>query len=153
MGSYSFCTVVESATTSIVFEKNRARFGGNSIFGGKFSTCSYNCTGKDQCQVMHDTSKGKFPHNLRIIPYSNDSKTEVSSPANRICLCRSNKPTSTCYRAKRIAFPGQEFNISLIALGEFNGSIAVIMTARPEYFTFNLDNRLHFLQTTCETFK
>ena len=115
VGLYSFCTVVESATSSIVFEKNKARFGGNSIFGGKFSTCSYNCTGKYQCQVMPNTSKGngqQFPQNLRIIPYSNDSKTEVSSPANRICLCRNNKPTSTCNKVKRIAFPGQEFNIS-----------------------------------------
>ena len=152
-GLYSFCTVAGNVINGLVFENNNSSYGGHSIFGGKFSNCSYNCTKKGQCQVMPNTAKSQqLPQNIKIIPFLNESNTEISSPSTRICLCKNDEPTSKCDIDKKKAFPGQEFNVSLIALGEFNGSAAVIVTARPNYFTLNIDNRLHFLPIRCKTF-
>ena len=62
-----------------------------------------------------------------------------------------NVPNELIHRAGPPFLDNHYRGYQLIALGEFNGSTAVIVTAKPEYFTLNLDNRLHFLQTTCET--
>ena len=137
IGVYSFCTITRLAsnrypTQSITFKKNHALSSGHSIFGGKYVNCTYYCTGKSQCHIIPDTNKfdsQHLPQYISITPYSNDSNpfTEVSSPANRICLCESNEPTNRCVHTVMTLFAGQVFNISLIALGELNGSTTVVV--------------------------
>ena len=160
-GIYSLCTIIKTmdlyrstGREQIVLEKNEADFGGNSIYGGRYVNCTYNCTGRGKCQVLPDTIEfdgQQLPQYINI-PYSNNSYKEVSSPADKICLCEDNMPTNSCTRIERTVFPGQVFNVSLIAMGEMKGSTAVIVTAKPNYFTFNIDNRLHFFPAKCETF-
>ena len=95
IGIYSFCTITKlyedaGREHALVFEKNKADYGGNSIYGGKYVNCKYNCTGRGQCQVIPDTVKSddyQLPQYLNIIPYSNHSYMEVSSPVNKTCLC------------------------------------------------------------------
>ena len=159
IGIYSFCTITKlyedaGREHAVVFEKNKADYGGNSIYGGKYMNCEYNCTGRGQCQVLPDTVNLKsdvyqLPQYINIIPYSNHSYMEVSSPANKICLCEDNKPTSSCNAINKTVFPGQVINISLIAMGELNGSTAVIVTVRPNHFTLNIRNQ--HLPTSCRT--
>ena len=150
----SFCTfnIKTSETITkevIILEKNRARYGGHSIFA---ASSLYICTGKGQYKVTTNTAS--LPHYIRIIPLLDENYTEVSSPANRLCLCKNNKPqTNKCNHIEKTVFPGQIFNVSLIVLGELNGSTAVITTTRPtSYFTLNLDNKLYFSHRMCETF-
>ena len=57
--------------------------------------------------------------------------------------------TSSCNAINKTVFPGQVINISLIALGELNGSTAVIVTARPNHFTLNIYNQR--LPKRCKT--
>ena len=61
-GIYSLCTIIKTmdlyrstGKEQIVLEKNEADFGGNSIYGGRYVNCTYNCTGRDHCQVLPDT--------------------------------------------------------------------------------------------------
>ena len=138
IGIYSFCTITRLTSNryskySVDFRVNQAVFSGHSIFGGRYVNCIYNCTGEGQCSIIPDTSRFNFwhlPQYISITPYSNDSKpyTEVSSPATRICLCRNNEPTNECDYLELTLFPGQVFEVSLIALGELNGSTTVMLS-------------------------
>ena len=95
----------------------------------------------------------KLPQYIRI---TNGSYPEVSSPANRICLCENDKPTNKCDNIKKIVFPGQEFNVSLIALGELNGSVGVTVRARPKahsYIKVYGLTKLYNLNITCSNFR
>ena len=56
-GLYSFCTITRSLDVGqeqIDFISNQASSGGHSIFGGRYVNCTYNCTGKGQCQILQD---------------------------------------------------------------------------------------------------
>ena len=46
------------------------------------------------------------------------------------------------------AFPGQEFSISLIALGKSDGSVPVTLAAITS-LKINIGNRIHFLSVSC----
>ena len=162
IGIYSFCTITRLAsnrypTQSIKFKKNQAAFAGHSIFGGRYSNCTYNCTGKSQCQHIPDNSRFDYQHlpqYISITPYSNNSKpyTEVSSPANRICLCKGNEPTKECNNINLQSFPGQVFEVSLMALGDLNGSSTVIIQVFYNKMVNVLGNRrLQVLSAECCT--
>ena len=161
IGIYSFCTLTRLTSNrylkhSITFKENQAVYSGHSIYGGKYSNCTYNCTGKSQCQNIPDNSRFDYEHlhkYISIIPYSNDSKfTEVSSPANRICLCGKNKPTNYCSHVNLTLFPGQVLNISLIALGELNGSTTVVVTTYGEMKNVGGNHRLFVFPADSCTF-
>ena len=161
-GIYSFCTITISTNagqTQISFKRNRANYGGSSIFGGNYVNCTYNCTKIGQCKLIPDTYKldaQEIPQYISI--YNNKNITgylnEISSPVNKICLCENNKPTNTCDKHELIVFQGQQFNFSMIALGELKGSTAATVISRPKsYFLLNIDNRIFFLPAKCKTFK
>ena len=149
-GIHDCCTVMSDTDTArISFMKNQARIAGNSVFGGNYINCRYNC-GTEQCQVVPGPFRRDLKYLLQDITlYSNDTRnTEISSPANRICLCEDNKPTAKCSAYNVTAFPGQKFNISLIALGELNGSVPVTLIAASSS-KLKIDNRLRFLSVHC----
>ena len=154
-GIYSYCTIASSSKQEqILFEENQAIFAGNSINGGKYLNCRYNCSEVWHCKFIPDPVSERFQHLPQYIKYSYSNSTqytEVSSPANRICLCESNKPTNKCESIDVIAFPGQEFKIALIAIGKLNGSVPVTMTAVSSS-KLNNDNRLLFLSILCTDF-
>ena len=154
-GIYSYCTIASSSgKEQITFEDNQALFAGNSIYGGEYLNCRYNCSKIRQCKHIPDAVSERFQHLPKYIKrsYTNRTRyTEVSSPANRICLCENNKPTNKCKSIDVIAFPGQEFTIALMAVGKLNGSVPVTMTAVSSS-KLNIDNRLLFLSILCTDF-
>ena len=147
IGLYSFCTITESlysgtGLAQLQFGENEASYAGYSIFGGNYVNCKFNCTRKGQCEVIQGMERFDFQHipqYINITAQSNETKyTEVSSPATRICLCEYNKPLlSKCGVLYVTAFPGQEFNVSLIAVGRLNGSIPVAVTTVTQYILLN----------------
>ena len=155
IGIYSYCTISRSTNAEIRFKKNQASSAGNSIFGGNFKNCRFNCTGVNICTPIWDKDSFTYqhlPHYISIIPYSNYTRyTEVSSPATRICLCENGKPTNKCRKIDVIAFPGQEFNVSVIAIGRLMGSMPIAVTAISSS-KLNIDNRLYFSSINCTTF-
>ena len=160
IGIYSNCTIVkyrETETAQVEFVSNQAKYTGDSIFRGNYINCTYNCTEKGQCRAIsyQDTvsfDSQQIPSYIIITPYSNLTKfSEVSSPANRICICENDIPTGECCELNITAFPGQEFNLSLIALGKLNGSTPVIVSARSVFIMINIDNGLQVLQRNCTT--
>ena len=157
-GIFSVCsiaTVYNADQAQIEFIGNQGFAAGHSIFGGKYVNCTYNCTRSSQCYLIPDTARLDFPHipkYIRIVPYSSDFKyTEVSSPANRICLCEKGTPTGNCSVLYKNAFPGQVCNISLIALGTLTGSTPATVTA-VSGLRLNIDSKLLLLSTNCTTF-
>ena len=161
IGINSFCTITRLTTNryskySIDFRENQAVSSGHSIFGGRYSNCTYNCTGRGHCQNIPDNSRFDYEHlpqYISVTPYSNGSKlTEVSSPADRICLCEKNKPTNHCSRTTSTLFSGQVLNISLIALGELNGSTIVVVTTYGEMKNVGRNHRLLDLSAESCTF-
>ena len=160
-GIYSFCTITISTNagqTQISFKRNRASYGGRSIFGGKYVNCTYNCTKIGQCKLMPDTYKLDAQEIPQYISINNNYKNvtayfkEISSPVSKICLCENNKPTNQCDKLELNVFQGQQFNFSMIALGELKGSTAATVISRPtSYYSLSIDNRLIYLPTKCKT--
>ena len=152
-----YCTIINSINLDkgqIQLYENQALNGGSSIFGEEMTYCVYNCTGLRHCKVRPDLdSFGQHvPKYIGITPYSNHTKyTEISSPANRICLCNNHEPTDECEVLDVTAFPGQEFSISLIALGKSDGSVPVTLAAITS-LKINIGNRIHFLSVSCTAF-
>ena len=148
----TLCSIVSAGFAWIHFKDNRARYAGHSIYGGQYVNCTYNCTKEDHCDVstVHHSSQ-HLPPFITVTPYLNKtSLTDVSSPIDRICLCKDSKPTDKCEKIDLALFPGQEFNVSLIALGKLDGSTPVLVTTSfwGENLKLNVDKEL---ATNCRT--
>ena len=158
VGVHSLCTITKRDNTGQVkidFVRNRAPYSGHSIFGGNYINCLYNCTEKGECQVLPDTERfdlQHLPQYISINPYFNNTQlTEISSPATRICLCKGGKPTDQCSIVNVTAFPGQVFNISLVAIGKLNGITPIMVTSQTESFLLNKDSIVQVLSVKCTT--
>ena len=162
IGLYSLCTITkytDTGSASVTLEKNRAHFGGYSIFGGNYINCKYNCTKLGECQFVRDMVSFDYqllPPFISIIPYMNITRnTEVSSPANRICLCENNKPTKNCKSVNVTAFRGQEISVALITAGKLGGSTPAMLIARTSQINSDVGYRQHLqvLSTSCTEVK
>ena len=57
--------------------------------------------------------------------------SDISSPATKLCLCDNNSvPTDQCSNISREVFPGQDFQISIVAIGELHGKTSAVVTAK-----------------------
>ena len=115
----------EHATNATLqLEQNKAVYVGNSIFGALYETCYRAIKGKtcyNKVSFKEDIS------NFLVINWNNSN--DVSSEPDKLCVCSNGKPTKKCHQTNVSAFSGQRFNISLAAVGQFESTAKVVVTA------------------------
>ena len=102
----------------LVFKNNFAGGAGNVLYGGVIDNCIL--TGLDS------NSSGKV---FDMIVHNNDTDdnttSTISSDPFRICVCENNLPncTDSQYHFARTVYPGEIFQVSVVAVGQRNGTV------------------------------
>lgn len=114
---------------SLHFENNSAGYTGSILYGGQFDKCRLffktNTEQPDLCACKapsYSINALEALMNMSTIIQNEDSKLNiysdaVSSPASKMRFCELDDKVNL-FTAKKNVYPGQHFNISLIALGQ-----------------------------------
>ena len=120
------CTInkhEKAVDTELIRHTSNEASSGSSIFGGQYSNCIglYDVI---NCTLTLEGNRQPIPS---FINYSSD----ISSPATKLCLCDNNSvPTDQCSNISKEAFPGQDFQISIVAIGELHQKTSAVVTAK-----------------------
>ena len=116
-----------SSTSNILlhFENNSARIAGSILYGGQFDECRLffrNNTGPDQCnckdQDYSDNALETLMNMSTIVHYESPALS-ISSAAKKVRFCEINdRSLKLVELTERPVYPGQHFDIPLIALGQ-----------------------------------
>ena len=112
-------TLLKTMNIIIKLENNTAHFAGDSIFDGAYEGCYF------AREVDTPITKEKLINSLDIKWIS---QSELSSLPSRLCTC--GRKHEQCTITNVDAFPGEIFNISLVAVGELNGITPVFVAGR-----------------------
>ena len=122
------CTISKykeaTGTELITLNGNIANFVGSSLFGGKYSNCISLYNNNENCTFTPEENNQTIPP---FVKYS----SSISSPATKLCLCDNNSvPTDQCSNISKEVFPGQTFQIPIVALGELRDKTSAVVTAK-----------------------
>ena len=99
----------------LVFKNNSADAAGNVLYGGVIDNC--NLLGMDSYILS-----GKLFD--MIVYIENDNKiSNISSLPFHICLCTNNFPNCGSYNYPRTVYPGEIFQVPLVAVGQRYGAV------------------------------
>ena len=103
----------------LVFKNNFADVAGSVLYGGAIDNCIL--TGMDS------HSSGKV---FDMIVHNNDTDdnttSNISSYRLGICICKNNRPDSSenvLYHFPHTVYPGETFQLSVVAVGQRNGTV------------------------------
>ena len=102
-------------STQLVFKNNSADIAGSVLYGGEIDDCKL--TGLDSY------NSGEVFDMIVHIEDDNTNST-ISSDPFRVCLCQNNLPNCGKSHLPYTVYPGEIFQVSVIAHGQRNGTIA-----------------------------
>ena len=130
--SWNLCTLslpteyynpLQHRNISVLLEQNSAYYAGDSVFGGDYNECRWVYKCKNKCIYRWEDFGRTIPDYVQVA--DNRSRSEISSTPTKLCTCT--KPQK-CDKIQLKAFPGQTFNVSLVALGELNGTTSAVVS-------------------------
>ena len=117
----------QNETSNVEFENNMAGQAGSALFGGWIDIC--------------ETNTGEKPHHLLEFK----AKNSVASNPTRVCICRNSTINKYETETHIQVFPGQTFEIDVVAVGQRFGIVPA--TVRAETGS-NLIDSIQKLQDT-----
>ena len=136
-----------NTTTSLTFINNTARLAGDAIYGGSVDNCFTYYKFSRLSRIAYTRIFRKI---FNIIP---DSPSSVTSDPYGVCFCNitRNRPDCTKKSYQVSKFPGEEFNISIVAVGQRYGIVPALVSLRhPDINITNQDQS--FLRKECQIF-
>ena len=113
-GDTSRCPFAYPIFSTLNFSNNVAGVAGDAVYGGDLDQSyvfhygnTYPCI-----EILKQNSHFEQPNNLSVI----------SSRASRVCLCKSKVPTCLTIFSNESAYPGEEFKLSAVAVGQNFGT-------------------------------
>ena len=108
----------------LFFKNNSADVAGNVLFGGVVDNCiltglySYNSSGK-----VFDM----------LVNSDDNTTSNISSNPFHICQCEKNLPncSKSIYDVPRTVYPGETFQVSVVAVGQRNGTVPTGVRSAP----------------------
>ena len=119
---------LENANIKMYFVNNTADIAGSALYGGYIDTCrpSYllNYVHADKTSPLWDYPPS-FVYNLTLNYTSETGLSVISSDAVGVCYCDESNNSPNCFqKAKGLeSFPGQTFNVSIVAVGQRDGVV------------------------------
>ena len=108
---------------SVLLKQNSAYYAGDSVFGGDYNKCRWVYKCKSKCKYEQEDFGRAIPDYVQVA--DNRSRSEISSTPTKLCTC---SEPQQCLKLKLKAFPGQTFNVSLVALGELDGTTSAVVS-------------------------
>ena len=130
---------IHDKATYLYFYENTAELSGNILYGGTIDFC-------------HDLTT---PRHLKIraisiFNSSNNRISDISSEPYKVCLCNLTGLADCSRTSKYISvFPGERFQVGVMTVGQWNGSVPSSVLAFPDSRT---DATLGSLQTPQQTY-
>lgn len=113
------------SSIQIVMQQNLAQQAGDDVYGGSF----------DSCSPFYET-RNTLQMNV-VFQIDNNSTSSISSAPERLCYCMDGKPICNFeeidYVAHRNAYPGGSFTLSLVPVGQRNGTVPAVVHAGVAY--------------------
>ena len=133
-----------SINVQLVFKNNSADDAGSVLYGGAI----------DNCTLTHGLASNSSGKVFDMIVHNNDSDyittSNISSHPFYMCLCTNNKPTNCSismemwygieYDFPRSVYPGETIQLSVVAVGQRNGSVPSIVRSSISYFNSGYEN-------------
>ena len=131
----------------LVFKNNSADVAGSVLYGGTIDNCNLN--------GMYPYISGKVFNELVRIE-DNNTNSNISSFPFHICPCMNNFPNCSSYfryNYPRTVYPGEMFQVSVVAVGQRDGTVPSRVISTVEDTSF-LDSQywLQLANNTCTTF-
>ncbi len=125
----SMSALASRANTLLYFEDNKAGKTGNVLYGGLLNMCRLcyiSSNNRDKCEACNDYTDdalGAFM-NLSRIHYKHETNiSDISSTAVKLRFCRGDKIFDKSIKIYVHVYPGQQFNVTLVALGQTNSPV------------------------------
>ena len=129
--------------TGIVFEfnNNTARDAGASIYGGYFDTCNTESY-QDLNRPVSSDPLSKSSELNAILNFTNTRSevSEISSDPIGVCFCDGSLQNCTKKLRSITTFPGAEFNVTVLTVGQRNGPVQGVV--RATFYNSSLHNSL-----------
>ena len=125
----SMSTFASRANTLLYFEDNIAGKTGNILYGGLMNMCRLcyiSGNSKDKCHTCNkytDDALGTFLNLSRIYSEYETNISDISSTALKLRFCRGSKIFDKSINIYVHVYPGEQFNVTLVALGQTNSPV------------------------------
>ena len=152
------CTHCHQLPFHLNFIDNIARRGGDAIYGAGISKCGYCGKMSSYCPargLVFSAHSG-----LKFDPHISTDTSQISSDPTHVCLCGNGKRNCSITSQDKTphVYPGEEFTISAMDIGDMNGPVGGSVYAQilPQYNRAVLGELQHFQQvnhTRCAELK
>ena len=128
----------------LVFENNFANAAGSLLYGGAIDNCKLD-------SLLHSYSSGKV---FDMLVHNGDadynSISTISSNPFYICPCEHNHPVCNIRQIKHTAYPGETFQVSVVAVGQREGTISTTVrgVSYDNYYLLNSEY-LQMVNNSC----
>ncbi len=123
---------------SIFLTNNSANYAGSQLFGGTVDNC--HIPGVDE-DIFYD---------LFYVPSKDTDSSSISLDPLNVCFCKAGKPfydgNNTMYKD---LYVGQEFNISIVTVGQYNGTVPGEVEYVCDAENVKIDNKPQQLPKKC----
>ena len=127
----------------LVFKNNSAYNAGSVLYGGTIDNC---------CLDPYDFCDSG-PVFDKLFHYEADSTTSsVSSDPFRVCLCENNHPNCSKSIKTLSVYPGETFQVSLVAVGQREGIVPSAVRSYPNKGRLETSQYIQQTTTTCAIF-
>ena len=114
----------------LVFKNNSADVAGSVLYGGAI----------DNCKLTHGLDSHSSGEVFDMIVHNNDTcyntTSNISTDPIQICPCENNLPDFIKHQVSHTAYPGETFQVSVVAVGQRNGTV-------PSEVINDIDNRVN----------
>ena len=130
------------ANIILYFEDNIAGKTGNVLYGGLLNMCRLcyiSSNNTDQCNTCNkytDDALETFMNFSRIYYTHETNISDVSSTAMKLRYCRGDKIIDESLNLLVHVYPGQQFNITLVALGQTNSPVPTTLFSIDMYGSY-----------------
>ena len=127
----------------LVFKNNSAENAGSVLYGGAI----------DNCNLFISTYGSGRVFNMLVHIEDENTDTSISSLPFHICPCTNNFPNCRSYNYPRTVYPGEMFQVSVVAVGQRAGTVPSRVISTVENASL-LDSQYQLQQAnnTCTTF-
>ena len=111
-------TLSNGIDVKLVFKNNSADDAGSVLYGGAI----------DNCKLTHGLDSHSSGEVFNMILHDNETyyntNSNISSVPIQICPCENNLPTCSKHRVSHTVYPGEMFQVSVVAVGQRNGTVS-----------------------------
>ena len=106
---------------------NSAVYAGNNLYGGSVDHCFLIYSPFRNVSRIKSTTMFK-----EVFKFENESTpSSITSSPRKVCLCRDERPKCDPQASKPSYYPGEEFKVSVTAIGQWNGTVQGAVRAKP----------------------